>query len=80
MSPLLADQLWVIKSTCGNAEFTFAIDKQDDVLAKCLVQASIHRENFDDLVGQVTGRRPLVDWIVSRNHELLVQNQLQLTD
>jgi hypothetical protein len=76
----IADQLWVIIFTREDAELTFAIDKQDDVLAKGLVQASIHRENLDDLVSQVTGRRPLLDWIMGRNHELLVQNQLQATD
>lgn len=76
----IADQLWAIIVIREDAELTFPIDEQDDVLAKGLVQASIHRENLDDLVSQVTGRRPRLDWIMGRNHELLVQNQLQVTD
>jgi hypothetical protein len=61
-------------------QLTFTVDKQDYVLAKGLVQASMHRKNLDHLISQMTRRRPLIDRIMSRNHKLLVENQLQATN
>lgn len=34
---------------------TFTVDKQDDVLAKGLVETPIHGQNLDDLVSQLAG-------------------------
>lgn len=74
MFPLL-----ISLASCQQTMFqanTFAIDQQNDVLAKSLVKTPVHGQNLDDLVGQLAGC-PFIYRIVGPDHVLFVQDQLQ---
>ena len=55
---------------------TLAVNEQDNVLAKGLVQTAVHRQNLDDLIRQSIRRRRSIDRVMGRDHELFIQNKL----
>lgn len=55
---------------------TLAVNEQDDVLAKGLVQTAVHGQNLDDLIRQSVRRRRSIHRVMGRDHELFIQNKL----
>jgi hypothetical protein len=66
----------VLCKAVGGIKTTFSVDKQNNILAECLVRVTMYRQDFDDFVGQGIRGRLLIVRVMRGDHELLIQNQL----